>query len=360
MRRSNFQNSHQRNQRSSRGAALIVVLMIFAATTVLVTQLQRRTVQSVNRYGIQTAQIQARAFAIGAERYAKIQLSQNRQFDQENQQTHDYAQEAWAQAQLYPIDGGRIQTQLYDLQGRFNLNELPNNTAAQAAFLRLLTILDIPSDQQMPATDLMQAILDWIDLDQEQQGFIEAEDGYYEQASQVINKSRDVIAGYKTASQPLSHLSELLLVRGMSAVDYAKLWPEVTLLPIGTKLNINSLTPLVAQAVSPQGLALLQARPVEGFTDQDLAQLGEDIRPTLAFGVQSEFFEARIQVDLADQRYRSMSLLYSPISSVVTPGQSPAPTNQAGQSQLNRSNQAPVYVLNRDSGWAHFYEREES
>jgi len=320
---------------SQRGVVLIVVMLIFAATTIIVVNLQARFMSTVKAQGVIYAQAQAQEFQRGAELLAGIILRDDALLDLKNTQLFDHQQEAWAQPQAYPIDGGQIRARLIDLQGRFNLAELVNNSNAQQVFINLLQQLELPSDTQLEPKDIVVIIKDWIDQDLEQTGFVEAEDDYY--LSLSATGLRSSVDAYRTSQQALTHLSELLLIRGLSAQDYGRLAPYVTLLPIGTPLNINSVSLVVAQALNPSGGGdLVTSRPETGFTPEDMASLSDVQRPLLNFGVESQFFELRSVVELGDVRYPMSSIVYMPV--VTDPAQAPLPL-----------------VLARDQGWAYYY-----
>ena len=127
-----------------RGVVLISVLLIFAATTVLVVSLQLRFMRTVTAQGLLAANAQAREYYRGAELLAGLQLQEDAFHDLQNNRIADYQGETWSQLQVYPIDGGEIRTQLVDLQGRFNLSTLQSDKKAQQVFIRLLEQLQIP------------------------------------------------------------------------------------------------------------------------------------------------------------------------------------------------------------------------
>ncbi|HCK93031.1 MAG TPA: hypothetical protein DHW71_08595 [Gammaproteobacteria bacterium] len=316
---------------NTQGIVLISVLLIFAATTVLVAGLQMAFMRTVKSQGLVAADSQVQEYLRGAELLASIQLQQDVYNDMQNAETRDHASEQWAQLQVYPITGGEIRTQLVDLQGRFNIMTLASDQTAQQVFIRLLDELQIPSDNRMTSSDILTVILDWMDTDQEQRGFIEAEDDYY------LSLGSKEDGGYKTSQKPIMHLSELLLLRGVSKQDYAKLAPYIALLPLDASININSVSLPVARALNVSaGAELVSTRPEEGFTQEDMSTLSENQRPAMNFNVDSQYFELRTQIKLGDALTQQSTIIYVPASTNAEEIETPQ-------------------LFQRDLGWAYYY-----
>lgn len=323
---------------SNSGIVLITVLLIFAATTLLVVSMQVKFVDSARLQGAIGLDSQIRAYHYGAELQAGNQLQLDAIEDQKESRTLDHASEAWGLPQAYPIDGGEIRTQLIDLQGRFNLTGLDADQNKQAVFIRLLTELNIPADGQVSPQEIMDILLDWMDPDQVQRGFIPAEDDYYVSLGQPGTGDG---VGYNTSQMPLHHVSELLLIRGISKLDYVELSKNVTFLPVGAKININAVDMPLARALNPNaGADLVANRPNTGYTAQDMASLSASVRPSLDFGVSSEYFELRSEVVLAEMKSRQTALLFMP--------------EVQAQQQTQQETPSP-FILERDSGWSYYY-----
>ena len=363
---------HSRSKASRKknaGVVLITILLIFASVTVMVVAIQRMMIQSTSQLATHRAGVQAQEYLFGAEVLASVLLAEDQKQDQETQNEIDHPAEAWAQIQEHSIDGGGIRSRLIDLQGKLNIADLGTDKELQAVFLRLLQILEIPSDRSYQAQDVLNIILDWIDIDNEQRGFLEAEDYYYlEQESfsqpQSLESSRLRDAGelesegklhYLTAQQPFQHLSELLLLRGINRMDWVKLSRFVSVLPSGTPLNLNSISSELAQALMPSGGDLLVSqRPETGYTKEDLNQLPKDQRPKLSFGVNSDYFELKSQVFLSDHQSQMSSVLWrKPLKTTQSSGAGNAGLNQ--QTPSSDASSAPVKVIARDRGWNYYY-----
>lgn len=228
--------------RRQRGIALIMALLVTAIATIAATAMMTRQQLDIRRNGNIYAADQAWLFTEGLENWA-VQIMQQ---DLNDNQT-DHLGEDWATV-LPPIgvEGGVVSGAISDLQGRYNLNNLVDNdgVAVQAEIdrlKRLFDVLDLDSSR-------VQAIVDWIDKDEQTTFPDGAEDNVY--------LGREV--AYRTANRRMSSPSELLLVEGVSFEDYQTLRPYVCALPEATPINVNTAPAVVLQALVP-GLAAADA-----------------------------------------------------------------------------------------------------
>ena len=217
------------------GVALITALLVTAIATIAATAMMARQQLDIRRSGNIYAADQAWLLAQGLENWA-VQIMQQ----DLNDNQIDHLGEDWATV-LPPIgvEGGVVSGAISDLQGRFNLNNLVDDegVASQTEIDRLkhlFDVLDLDSNK-------VQAIVDWIDKDQETTFPDGAEDNVY--------LGREV--AYRTANRRMSSPSELLLVEGISFEDYQTLRPYVCALPKPTPININTAPAAVLQIVIP-------------------------------------------------------------------------------------------------------------
>lgn len=284
-----------------RGIALITVMLVVALATIAAVAMANRQQVDIRRTENTLNADQAYQFALGAEQWALQILAR----DARQSQT-DHLGEDWAQ-QLPPlaIEGGSIEGRIIDLQGRFNLNNLAADAetgqVAQQRFERLLLTLEL--DPQ-----LMQAVLDWIDPDQEPRFPGGAEDPYYLSLPQP----------YRAANQPMVSPSELRQVKGFTPEVYRRIAPYVTALPMTTPLNINTApAPLLATLIDDLNLeeaqALVEARPDNGFANVDQflaldAFAGRGVTSN-GLGVSSQFFMLSATARLDRLRLPLMSVV---------------------------------------------------
>jgi general secretion pathway protein K len=218
------------------GVALITALLVTAIATIAATTMMARQQLDIRRSGNIYAADQAWLFAQGLENWA-IQIMEQ---DRKDNQT-DHLGENWATV-LPPIgvEGGVVSGAISDLQGRLNLNNLVDDDGVvrQAdvdRLRRLFDILDIDNNH-------VQAVVDWLDRDEETTFPDGAEDNVY--------LGREV--AYRTANRRMSSPSELLLVAGIRFEDYLALRPYVCALPKWTPVNVNTASAVVLQAVVPE------------------------------------------------------------------------------------------------------------
>jgi general secretion pathway protein K len=152
----------------------------------------------------------------------------------------DSLDEGWAKPiAALPIERAVVSGAIVDEQGKFNLNNLVSGTSKSApdmeAFARLLGSLGL-------APELSEAVLDWIDADQDLAGPAGAEDAYYLSLKKP----------YRAANRPMIQVDELYRVRGFDAAAVAKLRPYVTALPARTRVNVNTAGEAVLAALLPK------------------------------------------------------------------------------------------------------------
>lgn len=231
--------------RSQRGVALITAIVLVAIATVLAVHIGTRASLDIRRTAGLIALDQGWHVALGAEAWAAEVL----QDDREDSQT-DHLAEAWAQPlPPLPVDGGAVRGALEDMQGRFNVNNLLANdgTPNELSIARFERLLTFAGAEPRWA----RILADWLDTDTVA-GFPEgAEDGAY--------LAQD--PPYRAANGPVTTVSEMLALPGMTLDEYQRIRPYVTALPVGTPINICT-------AAAPVLAAL-----VEGSTDFGDAEL---------------------------------------------------------------------------------------
>ena len=153
----------------------------------------------------------------------------------------DSLDEPWAQPiAALPVERAVVSGSIVDEQGKFNLNNLvkgSNRSDADVnAFRRLLASLGL-------APDLADAVVDWIDADDDLTSGAGAENAYYLSLKKP----------YRAANQPMVQVEELYRVRGFDAAAVAKLRPYVTALPgERTTVNVNTASEAVLAALLPE------------------------------------------------------------------------------------------------------------
>lgn len=133
---------------------------------------------------------------------------------------------------IYP--GIIVTGQLFDLQGRFNLNNA-SDKQYQTIFYTLLRNLHIGSTS-FERKELTDSLVYWLTPPKTSSNHDEWQDKYAKQKPP-----------YFPSHMPMYHPSELRLVYGFSAQYYQKLAPYITTLPEATPINLNTvMKPLLA------------------------------------------------------------------------------------------------------------------
>lgn len=291
---------HRRNQR---GIALLLALLIVALAAMVATRLFWLTGSGIARGEAQARALDSVLLAQGLEDWALLQLRR----DEEYGDGIDTRSDAWASPlPPLPVPGGSVGGALVDLDGRFNLNTLVRNNArdpvAAARFARLLAALDLD-----PV--LGDAVSDWIDADNQVQGQ-GAEDLDYLRADPP----------YRAANRPIAHISELRLIRGVSAEVYQTLAPEVCALPADVGFNINTASVAGLMSLADGISEELAKRLWQGgranyrsITDlvEELVQAGVFLDPAAMqeLKVSSRYFLARADVELGGKSFQYYSLI---------------------------------------------------
>lgn len=295
------------------GAALVIALVIVAIGVVIATSLVWNNHLDMRRLENQLYGEQAMQFALGAEDWSGLILSRD-------SRDSDHLLEPWAQQGIVlPVDGGLIEGQLHDLQGRFNINNLVNydenepRDAWVAIYRRLIENLGLEAR-------LVDATLDWLDRDQETTGFNGAEDTEY-----LGNTP-----AYRTPNRPVSSVSELRGIAGMTPEQFAVLAPYLTALvpapaEAATPLNVNTAAPeliaALADNISPDAISvLMEVRSTIGITSEQEWQniIGNTEIPPGVTSISSHYFQSDIVVTIGSTRLTLYSVYRRDDSGAVT------------------------------------------
>ncbi|MCK8105135.1 type II secretion system minor pseudopilin GspK [Pseudoalteromonas sp. 2CM36K] len=311
------------NQKTSRGAALVIVLFIVALAAILAVEMSANLMLQVQRSTNLQSQQQAKWYAYGAEELAIKGLIQSKKDDPEK----TTLAQPWAKQGdvKYPVDNGTLSGQLTDLQACLNLNALgaepdPNSTnktnpAHKALFAILENIEDLPSDESEEG--MADSVFDWLD---------ENSITYRSGAEEGEYLSRQF--PYMTANSLFASVSELRLIKGFNPLVMEKVLPFVCVIPGSTLLSINVNTITEEQALLLSGLidelsvsgaqAVIAARPENGFDNIEeffesvLQQGGKNIKAVeKLFSVKSEYFKLQTQAKFVDLRFSMTTLLYA-------------------------------------------------
>lgn len=297
---------------SSKGVALITVMLIVALIATLATQMTARLQLQMQRTSNLASNQQAYWYAMGAEAFAKRILAQS--FTENEEVTH--LGQMWAQGEnTFPVDFGQITGEITDLHSCFNLNALRadddntdtsgvDNTSkgkspARLAFEELLIALSIEGVGNFEAEYMADALTDWLDANSSISSSGGAEDSDY--AAKEFP--------YLAANNYLASLGELRVIEHFTIAVINKLKDYTCVLPNNNlnKVNINTIALdkpeiLVAMLGISQNEAVqaLSAREEEGFSSvADFFALPELTKAKIPpekqqqFTVKSEYFKLK-------------------------------------------------------------------
>lgn len=346
-------NKPERDSRSQRGAALVIALLVFALAAALMVGVQRDFTLQLQRSTNTFFAEQGWSFLLGAESLAELALRMDADEDGRSDTPVDSLLEVWAQPQApFPLDGiGFLSGDIYDLQGRFNLNglvEIPRQpggrgqgmstpseedpdatqptvgmndpskrlNAQQRVFLRLLLSIEEAELNRGEAIRLVERVSDFIDADRNPRL-----DGA---ESEVYLAS---VFPYRPPNRPLASVSELRAVDGITPELYTLIAPYLTVWPAeGSKVNILTAPPQLLAALGgdddaeplamQQVSRILELRAEGMITDVDTYlsdALFTNATTTALRGmidVKSDWFLLDARVDIANRERRLYSVLH--------------------------------------------------
>jgi general secretion pathway protein K len=299
--------------RKQQGAAMVIAMLVVALVAVFSVSMSTEYNFSVRRVSNQMVGQQAYNYLRGTEAIAHKALTVDLMMDREKGVTSDNLAEFWAQEMPpFVLDEGSYTAKLTDLQGRFNLNSLrkpslvfsPQQpipavpyTIEQGVFMRLLQAVgdDTYSVSQSDAQAITEAVVDWLDEDQDPTGFNCGEDDAY---YSIVGRQP-----HRTSNLPFFSVSELRLICNLPVELYERLRPFVTVWPISgaAVINLNTAPVPVLRSVivSAQDVPRLQAinsmttyLPPEPLSEYEIEtlvsnqQFGYDQLTTLAADLQ--------------------------------------------------------------------------
>lgn len=331
--------------RKQKGVALVLAVMISAIVVAICVKASWHFDMGLTRSANRWYGQQADAYMVGLEGLVHSALK----LDKEETE-YDHLGEFWAMEQPpFPTDeGGYIKGTIEDAQGRFNLNLLAKKgnqkpgaplhekyTTSQKRFIRLLQTIEFEEGEFLSegdAVSLADAVIDWIDPDNNVSGFGGAESDYYSSLEIPI----------QIANRPMMSVSELMVIKGMVPQLYRGLLPYVIALNDPTAMtNINTMQPAMLRTLnSPEILApltieeaeqMLEGRGAEGFEsveffkDSDVVAMmfgsAQGNTPAIStddLTVDSSYFLLFGEVMVGDHIRRSNALLFRAESKVVT------------------------------------------
>ena len=287
---------------SQRGIALLTAILVLTLAVIAATSISANHHLSIRRTENIVFGSQVWSYLHGGEAWAKVVLA--RDIDDDND--YDHISEAWAtELPALPLPGGYISGKIEDEQSKINVNNLILGEEVDILTRKRLETLFALREQD---PTLVQAIIDWIDPNVEAIPPNGAEDDYY----------TGLEYPYLTANQPMQHISELRLVRGITQEIYDDISPFLTALPSGTAVNINTAEADVLASIVPDlgidnARNLVDEREAEAFdsvqefiTHPLLQGLTIELQ---ALSTESSFFTLSSEIKVGNSFIRNKSVL---------------------------------------------------
>jgi len=338
------------------GIALIVALIVtMLAVTIAATVLYRQQIH-IRLSGNIAHLEQAYLYAQGMEEFAGTILEDSHK-DHPN---YDSYKDIWAfEGIVFPILGGTMSGQMYDLQGRINLNSLarpippkltdadkknPDGTLKNPAPVQKPDIAGItryrlqnliqeidPNDSMGPPQDFARIVKDWIDKDQINGNTKPDDAGTGSGAESPFYQSMQ--PAYFSANTLLVNPTELRLLKNMNKEIYNKLInpdPKKSLVatlpivdaqnkPIATPINVNTASKEVLQSIGFDPATaedIIRERDINPFKTMENSFLqaainaqGNNIDAN-DLDVKSSYFLLRGAVEINNARLTINSILY--------------------------------------------------
>jgi general secretion pathway protein K len=218
------------------GVALLTAIVLVAIAAVVAVAIAFASAMSARRTAATFTTAQGMQLAMGAEAMAAFILKQDLRNTPIDSLDGDWAQ---PYGPLEIGEGAILEARMEDMEGRFNVNNLIDEHGVvrppmRAAFEHLLELLDI--DRRF-----VPLLIDWIDADQQPTLPDGGEDGFYLAQSPP----------YRSANLPITSVTELLALPGMTRAIFDRLEPYIAALPPGTKINVCTARGLVLDALTP-------------------------------------------------------------------------------------------------------------
>ena len=268
----------------------MAMLVVALASVVAVSLVHEQSVSIRKTSHIQLNEV-SMMYALALEDYGRLVLQ-----DDFSKGKTDDTSELWAQEMLpIPISGGFMYGSMVDQQSLINLNGILLKETEER--LRALC------NNLKLSTEFIPALKDWVDPDLDTVDADGAEDDYY----------TGLEFPYRTANRKLTDISELLLVKGMDFEKFELLKDFLTVLPLETDLNLNTIPKEIYLTIDKN----LDADKFESEREnapfsslQDYIDRMEHTVPVKGLTVSTEYFKADGQVVLGEKNLSIKSLIH--------------------------------------------------
>lgn len=264
----------------------MAILVVVAATAISVSMIHDEAFLIRKTSRVQLLD-RARLYALGLEDWARLILKR----DQEDSDIDDLSEDWAFGVPGLPIEAGYLAGFMQDEQSKINLNSLLDSEESVKRLTRLCNNLEVDPI-------FIPALLDWLDEDLDVRYPDGAEEHY---------------DTYRVANRKIADISELLLVKNVTAEMYQQLKPYITALPTTTGININTMSETVFMTLGEDlnSESFIQEREEESFTSvqQFIERLQIPVEEA-DLAVSTEYFLANGQVVQGDLEYNFETLIH--------------------------------------------------
>jgi len=295
-----------------RGVAIITALLVVMLAATIASYLLAQQSDALTR--VERASERAQ---LGLHATTTLEWARSALLVQQKNSIYVALSQPWAQGLVArPIDTAVATGLLRDAQSKFNINNLidangKRRDADLEVFTRLLKTLKLDAG-------LANAILDWIDRDDDVSGPNGAENSYYWSQS---GTGTAVAGNYGAANRPILNIEELLRVKGVDDAVLRTLAPFVTALPTlngeRTRVNINTTSLEVLTAMFPDVSAEVLSETIRvrelPFTNiADIRERRTQLPAAIVdayLDTKSRYFEATLAITGQHSQIRQAALL---------------------------------------------------
>jgi len=264
-------------RRGNRGMALLLVLVVVALLTSLLTDLAFSTM--VDMRLTETFRDSTRAYYL-----AKGGINAGRMILQEDRNKYDSLDEIWSKGVInYPVGEGSVTILIEDQDGKLAINSLVQGNSPQAImidrFYRFLLAMEI--EQQADPAELTAALIDWIDTGDDPYTQINTDGSSLPVSGAEDIHYRSQTQAYRCKNGPLETLQELSLVKGFTPEIVKRISPHLAVNET-LQVNINTASVEVLMSLDLQvsreaAEAIIDYRQLQPIVN--VAQLEEVLAP---------------------------------------------------------------------------------
>lgn len=291
-----LRKNRQQKKRTStqKGVVIIVALFIVALIATMTYFMMARLERDTRRTTLILREAQAAQYANGSLIWAIDQLKNNWRAQKENQIIDPVP----IISPTNTVNGYQIKSTIFDMQARFNVNDL-NDPVAKDGFIRLLRHV-LPQMNLKESRKICDALTDWTSTVPENE----------------INKYYlELTPAYRSPHKPMATVSEMLLVKGVTPTIFNALKPYISALPaLSAKINVQT-APVPVLLSLDQSMTVDAAKAFAAARKQTpVISLGSELLKKLQIKpdkitVVSNYFLVETEVKIENQRLLLYTLL---------------------------------------------------